>query len=134
LLVRYLPTVERQFLSRGRSATSALVSGHSHSHEPTSFGRAFAIGIALNIAFVIIEAVYGFYANSMALLSDAGHNFADALALVFSWYGIWIARKPSTQTRTPIWSRNRLTINLWLSLNSPNPQPANASSAERPAR
>lgn len=46
------------------------------------------------------EAFAGYVSHSLALLSDAGHNFADALALVFSWYGIWVAQKPSTAQRT----------------------------------
>jgi len=51
--------------------------GHNHNHAAgADFGRAFAIGIALNIGFVIVEVVYGFVANSMALLADAGHNMS----------------------------------------------------------
>ena len=65
---------------------------HSHSHAPTSFGRAFAIGIALNVGFVAIETIFGFYANSMALLSDAGHNLSDVLGLVVAWAGGMMAR------------------------------------------
>ncbi len=51
--------------------------------------------IAVTIAFVAVEAVFGWYAHSLALLSDAGHNLADAAALTFSWYALWIANKPS---------------------------------------
>ena len=58
------------------------------------------LSIFLTLVFVAGEATAGYFAHSLALLSDAGHNFADALALVFSWYGIWIARKPSTPKRT----------------------------------
>ena len=72
------------------------MSGHSHSHDHASFGRAFALGIALNIAFVIVEAVYGFYANSMALLSDAGHNLSDVLGLVVAWAGGMMAKAGSS--------------------------------------
>src|SRR3954447_3537374 len=60
---------------------------HSHSHPPASFGRAFAIGILLNVGFVIVEVVYGFYANSMALLADAGHNLSDVFGLAIAWAG-----------------------------------------------
>ena len=52
-----------------------------------------AVGITMT--FVVIEALSGWYAHSLALLSDAGHNLADAAALGFSWYGLWIANKPS---------------------------------------
>lgn len=59
--------------------------GRGHSHAPKDFGRAFAIGIALNVGFVLVEAAYGFMANSMALLADAGHNLSDVLGLVIAW-------------------------------------------------
>ena len=66
----------------------------AHSHEHTtenSHGKAFAIGIALNIAFVAVEVFYGLSANSSALLADAGHNASDVLSLVFAWAAIWLA-------------------------------------------
>jgi len=59
--------------------------GLGHAHAPVDFGRAFAIGIALNTIFVVIEAGYGIAANSMALLADAGHNLSDVLALIVAW-------------------------------------------------
>src|SRR2546425_5544422 len=74
--------------------------GHSHDHGEALTGRRLVRSIVLTLAFVAGEAIAGYFAHSLALLSDAGHNFADALALVISWYGIWIARKPSTQKRT----------------------------------
>lgn len=73
--------------------------GHSHGDElgaQRDFTRAFAIGIALNIGFVIVETVFGFRANSMALLSDAGHNFSDALGLVVAWAGGVLALRASS--------------------------------------
>jgi len=66
---------------------------HGHSHAPADFGRAFAIGIALNLGFVAIETVYGFLANSMSLLADAGHNLSDVLGLFVAWAGAVMARK-----------------------------------------
>ena len=59
--------------------------GHGHSHAPADFGRAFAIGTALNIGFVIVEAVYGFTSGSTALLADAGHNLSDVAGLLIAW-------------------------------------------------
>jgi cobalt-zinc-cadmium efflux system protein len=53
--------------------------------------RAFAIGIALNVAIVVVEATYGFLANSMALIADAGHNLSDVLGLVVAWAGAVMA-------------------------------------------
>jgi cobalt-zinc-cadmium efflux system protein len=68
-------------------------SHHDHGHTHADFGRAFAIGITLNLGFVIVEAVYGFVANSMSLLADAGHNLSDVLGLVVAWAGTIMARK-----------------------------------------
>ncbi|WP_294000124.1 cation diffusion facilitator family transporter [Sphaerotilus sp.] len=61
--------------------------GHSHSHAPANFNAAFAIGIGLNIAFVAIEAFYGWKVNSLALLADAGHNLSDVIGLALAWGG-----------------------------------------------
>jgi cobalt-zinc-cadmium efflux system protein len=71
---------------------------HGHSHAPKDFGRAFAIGTALNLGFVIIEAVYGLIAGSMALLADAGHNLSDVLGLLIAWGAATLAkRRPSSR-------------------------------------
>ena len=69
------------------------VHGHGHSNAARDYGRAFAIGIALNLAFVGVETAFGFVANSMALLADAGHNLSDVLGLVVAWAGATMARK-----------------------------------------
>lgn len=73
------------------------MSEHPHHHHPSpDHNRAFAVGIALNVAFVIAEVIYGFQANSLALLADAGHNASDVLGLVMAWGAILLAkRKPS---------------------------------------
>lgn len=69
-----------------------------HSHAPANFGRAFAIGIGLNTAFVLVEAGYGLAANSLALLADAGHNLSDVLGLAVAWGAATLAkRQPSPQ-------------------------------------
>jgi len=70
--------------------------GHSagHSHAPADYGRAFAIGVVLNSAFVIVEATYGFLAGSMALIADAGHNLSDVLALLLAWGASIAAKRP----------------------------------------
>jgi len=54
---------------------------HSHEHSPvlTNVSRAFLVGIGLNLLFVIIEVIAGISLNSLSLLSDAGHNFADVI-------------------------------------------------------
>jgi cobalt-zinc-cadmium efflux system protein len=69
---------------------------HGHSHAPVAFGRAFAIGIALNTAYVVAEAAYGIAAHSLALLADAGHNLGDVLGLGSAWLAaVLIRRHPS---------------------------------------
>src|SRR5437764_6257562 len=73
---------------------------HIHHHGRTPTGQRLAWSTIITLSFVFAEATAEYFAHSLALLSDAGHNFADALALIISWYGIWIARKPSTQKRT----------------------------------
>ncbi|HYX09131.1 MAG TPA: cation diffusion facilitator family transporter [Bacteroidales bacterium] len=68
---------------------------HDHTHQHTNYGRAFAIGIGLNVAFVAVEVIFGLLANSSALLADAGHNASDVLSLVFAWMATRLAaRKP----------------------------------------
>jgi cobalt-zinc-cadmium efflux system protein len=64
---------------------------HDHDHTPTNFGRSFAIATALNIALVVAQVVYGLYANSLALLADAGHNFGDVIGLVMAWAAFAVA-------------------------------------------
>lgn len=68
-------------------------SGHTHVHAPANFGTAFAIGISLNTALVVAEAIYGYIGNSTALLADAGHNLSDVLGLVVAWCASIAARR-----------------------------------------
>src|SRR4029453_4584940 len=74
--------------------------GHTHAHGGAETGRQFGLSIALTLAFVVGEAVAGYFSHSLALLSDAGHNLADALALIFSWYALRIACRPACASRT----------------------------------
>ena len=70
---------------------------HNHKHSQIdNIGNAFKIGISLNIIFIILEVFYGFLSNSMALVSDAGHNFSDVLALMFSWIAIRLSQRKPT--------------------------------------
>ncbi len=69
---------------------------HGHSHAPASFGAAFAIGIVLNTAFVVIEAAYGLLSGSMALVADAGHNLSDVLSLVIAWGASVMTARPAS--------------------------------------
>lgn len=73
---------------------------HPHHHEVANYNRAFAIGISLNVVFVIIEASYGILAGSMALLADAGHNLSDVVSLLLAWGASILAKKAATEKRT----------------------------------
>lgn len=76
-----------------------------HHHGPASFSRAFAIGIALNIAFVATEAFYGWRVGSLALLADAGHNLSDVAGLVLAWGAALAAGRQPDHRHTYGWQR-----------------------------
>ena len=77
-----------------------MAHGHAHAHGEGVTSRRLGLAVALTLAFVAGEAVAGWIANSLALLSDAGHNLADALALLISWFALWLARRPADARRT----------------------------------
>ncbi|HXU94243.1 MAG TPA: cation diffusion facilitator family transporter [Gallionella sp.] len=72
---------------------------HAH-HHVANYDRAFAFGISLNVLFVLVEAYFGWQAESLALLSDAGHNLSDVLGLVMAWGGFYLARLRPNQRHT----------------------------------
>ena len=74
--------------------------GHGHSHAPAGFDRAFAIGVGLNVVIVFAELVFGYFANSLALMADAAHNFSDVIGLLLAWGASWLARRRPTSGRT----------------------------------
>ena len=78
---------------------------HSHHHGPAAFSRAFAIGIGLNAAFVVVEAVYGWRVGSLALLADAGHNLSDVAGLVLAWVAALAAGRLPDHRHTYGWQR-----------------------------
>lgn len=73
---------------------------HGHAHGPPSNNMAFAVGIGLNVTFVVIEVVYGIVAQSLALLADAGHNLSDVLSLLIAWGAVYLAKASPTKHRT----------------------------------
>lgn len=79
--------------------------GHAHAHAPADFSTAFAIGIALNLAFVAVEAFYGWHVDSLALLADAGHNLSDVAGLLLAWAAAWAARRQASTRYTYGWQR-----------------------------
>jgi len=76
--------------------------GHGHHHHPApgDSGRAFGIAIGLNTAFVAIEFIYGFIANSTALMADAGHNLSDVLGLGLAWGAALLTKSAPTRRFT----------------------------------
>jgi cobalt-zinc-cadmium efflux system protein len=74
---------------------------HSHAghhHAPANYNRAFIVGLLLNGGFVLTELAFGWKANSVALIADAGHNFSDVLGLLMAWVASFLVqRQPSTQ-------------------------------------
>ncbi|ASK88221.1 cation diffusion facilitator family transporter [Sphingorhabdus sp. SMR4y] len=71
-----------------------------HGHMPTNFSRAFALGISLNIIYIVVEVIFGLLAGSMALLADAGHNLSDVLGLAVAWAGAELAKRPPSKRFT----------------------------------
>lgn len=68
---------------------------HDHGHVDTT-SRAFAVGVALNLGFVVVEAGFGLFSNSLSLLADAGHNFSDVLGLLAAWGALILSRRLPT--------------------------------------
>ena len=79
----------------GRGHLHAHDHGHGHDHGPVGdMGPVFAIGAALNLAFVVAEAGFGWWAGSMALLADAGHNLSDVAGLLIAWGAAAVSKRP----------------------------------------
>ena len=87
-------------LHRESSNGHLHAAAHPHEHAPKSFGFAFAFGTALNVAFVIVEAIFGFLGNSTALLADAGHNLSDVCGLLVAWGASVLSRRTPTTRYT----------------------------------
>ncbi|MBD2196421.1 MULTISPECIES: cation diffusion facilitator family transporter [Calothrix] len=85
---------------------------HEHEHGTNNYSRAFTIGIILNVGFVIIEATYGYLANSLALLADAGHNMSDVLGLLLAWGASFLGSRPPSQRYTYGWRRSSILAAL----------------------
>lgn len=75
-------------------------SHNDHSHAPANFNKAFVVGIVLNTAYVLFEAIFGFIAHSLALVADAGHNLSDVLGLLLAWGASMMAKSLPTKRKT----------------------------------
>lgn len=88
-------------------STSAKTESHDHNHSHTvnNFGKTFAIGIILNLAFVFIEFYYGLQIDSLSLIADAGHNLSDVAGLILAWAGLTIAQKKGNSKHSYGWKK-----------------------------
>lgn len=73
---------------------------HDHHDAPIDYGRRFALGVGLNVAFTAIEAGVGLAIGSLALVADAGHNLSDVAGLLLAWGAVWLAGRPPTARST----------------------------------
>jgi len=89
---------------------------HPHHHAKPDYNRAFAVGVALNIAFVVVEVVYGVMAHSLALITDAGHNLSDVMGLLLAWGASYLAGKQPSLRRTYGYSRATILASMFSSL------------------
>ncbi len=87
--------------------------GHHHSHEVKHYNRAFAAGVALNVVFVVIEVSFGVLADSLALITDAGHNLSDVMGLLLAWGASYLAGKQPSLRRTYGYSRATILASLF---------------------
>ncbi len=85
---------------------------HSHSHAPRGRSQAFAIGVALNAGFVLIEGACGLLSGSLALVADAGHNLSDVLGLLLAWGASYLASRKPSGRRTYGWGRTSILAAL----------------------
>lgn len=93
-----------------RCATIGRIRGMGHHHDhhhhmpsADALHRSFAIGVGLNVVYVAVEAGFGFWANSLALLADAGHNLSDVVGLLLAWGAVYLGRVKPTKRRTYGW-------------------------------
>ena len=89
---------------------------HGHCHHHGDYNRAFAIGVTLNVVYVIIEGAFGFVTGSLALLADAGHNLSDVLGLLLAWSGHYLAQLKPTPRRTYGWRSSSILAALFNAL------------------
>lgn len=85
---------------------------HSHAINAESLNKAFIIGIVLNLAFVVIEFAAGFWFDSLALLSDAGHNLSDVVSLVLALLAFRLAKVKANERYTYGYKKSTILVSL----------------------
>ena len=89
---------------------------HHHHHVAPDYNRAFAVGVALNVVFVVIEVFFGVIADSLALITDAGHNLSDVMGLLLAWGASYLAGKQPSLRRTYGYSRATILASMFSGL------------------
>jgi cobalt-zinc-cadmium efflux system protein len=89
---------------------------HHHHHAAPDYNRAFAVGVVLNVGFVIVEVIYGVMSDSLALLTDAGHNLSDVMGLLLAWGAAALAKKRPSPRRTYGFSRATIIASVFSGL------------------
>jgi cobalt-zinc-cadmium efflux system protein len=89
---------------------------HHHHRAPPDYNRAFAAGVVLNVGFVIVEAIYGVISDSLALITDAGHNLSDVMGLLLAWGAAALAKKRPSPRRTYGYSRATIIASVFSGL------------------
>ncbi len=95
--------MEWGLISNGHKRAEHRAHSHascSHAHGASGSISKLRYAVVLTLSFVALEAVVGFWSKSLALVSDAGHNFTDAVALAISWYALHVSKKPSNARKT----------------------------------
>lgn len=85
---------------------------HGHNHTITSLNKAFIVGIVLNLVFVLVEFGAGFYFDSLALLSDAGHNLSDVVSLVLALLAFRLAKVKANSRYTYGYKKSTVLVSL----------------------
>jgi cobalt-zinc-cadmium efflux system protein len=91
-------------------------SHHHHHHATPDYNRAFAVGVTLNVIFVVIEVSYGIMADSLALVTDAGHNLSDVLGLLLAWGATYLSGRQPSVRRTYGYSRATILASMFSGL------------------
>jgi cobalt-zinc-cadmium efflux system protein len=86
---------------------------HHHDHGPTNFNKAFALGVALNLGYVVVEGTFGWLVNSLALVADAGHNLSDVVGLLLAWGAHYLGRAKPSGRRTYGWRSTSILAALF---------------------
>ena len=84
-----------------------------HHHDTTDYSRAFKIGVALNVSFIIVEVVFGLLADSLLLLADAGHNLSDVFGLLLAWGAGYLTQREATDRHTYGWRKSSILAALF---------------------